>query len=82
MSNNSKNSNALRTSDKTGNFLFTWFTFHLKHLKLIVINLILILEAHLIAEKNEEIKMLNSIILGLHKKLSAVMETDVSELEM
>lgn len=40
------------------------------------------LETHLIAEKNEEIKMLNSIILGLHKKLSAVMETDISELEM
>lgn len=39
-------------------------------------------EAHLLAEKNEEIKLLNSIILGLHKKLSVVMETDVSELEM
>ncbi|KAL5234768.1 hypothetical protein ACI65C_002178 [Semiaphis heraclei] len=39
-------------------------------------------EAHLLAEKNQEIKMLNSIILGLHKKLSAVMETDVSEYEV
>ncbi|KAF0759287.1 CAP-Gly domain-containing linker protein 1-like isoform X1 [Aphis craccivora] len=39
-------------------------------------------EAHLLAEKNQEIKMLNSIILGLHKKLSAVMETDVSEYEI
>ncbi|XP_050526178.1 CAP-Gly domain-containing linker protein 1-like isoform X4 [Daktulosphaira vitifoliae] len=39
-------------------------------------------ETHLIAEKNEEIKMLNSIILGLHKKLSAVMETDVSDFEI
>lgn len=44
--------------------------------------LFLFLEAHLLAEKNQEIKMLNSIILGLHKKLSAVMETDVSEYEM
>jgi len=44
--------------------------------------LYLFLEAHLLAEKNQEIKMLNSIILGLHKKLSAVMETDVSEYEM
>ncbi|VVC44279.1 Hypothetical protein CINCED_3A019655 [Cinara cedri] len=39
-------------------------------------------EALLLAEKNEEIKMLNSIILSLHKKLSAVMETDVSEFEV
>ncbi|XP_025201835.1 CAP-Gly domain-containing linker protein 1-like isoform X2 [Melanaphis sacchari] len=39
-------------------------------------------EAHLLAEKNQEIKMLNSIILGLHKKLSAVMETDISEYEI
>jgi len=39
-------------------------------------------EAYLLADKNEEIKMLNSIILGLHKKLSAVMETDVSEFEV
>ncbi|CAH1722394.1 unnamed protein product [Aphis gossypii] len=39
-------------------------------------------EAHLLAEKSQEIKMLNSIILGLHKKLSAVMETDVSEYEI
>ncbi|XP_015378383.1 PREDICTED: putative leucine-rich repeat-containing protein DDB_G0290503 [Diuraphis noxia] len=39
-------------------------------------------EAHLLAEKNQEIKMLNSIILGLHKKLSAVMETDVSDYEV
>lgn len=44
--------------------------------------LFLFSEAHLLAEKNQEIKMLNSIILGLHKKLSAVMETDVSEYEM
>lgn len=42
----------------------------------------LFIDAHLLAEKNEEIKMLNSIILGLHKKLSAVMETDISEFEM
>ncbi|XP_025425205.1 CAP-Gly domain-containing linker protein 1 isoform X2 [Sipha flava] len=39
-------------------------------------------DVHLLAEKNEEIKILNSIILGLHKKLSAVMETDVSEFEI
>lgn len=44
--------------------------------------LFLFSEAHLLAEKNQEIKMLNSIILGLHKKLSAVMETDISEYEM
>ncbi|XP_050439268.1 restin homolog isoform X12 [Adelges cooleyi] len=39
-------------------------------------------DAHILAEKNEEVKMLNSIILSLHKKLSAVMETDVSDYEI
>lgn len=40
------------------------------------------LEEHLLAEKNDEIKLLNSIIIGLHKKLSAHMVTDIFEFVM
>lgn len=65
--------------EKTGNFSYLIHFFSNIDCFFTVFYL---LETHFIAEKNEEIKMLNSIILGLHKKLSAVMETDVSELEM
>lgn len=58
-------------------YIVFWFLFTFESDSLFLFS-----EAHLLAEKNQEIKMLNSIILGLHKKLSAVMETDVSEYEV
>lgn len=76
----SKNNNAEGKIDKSGNLLYQFY--FCMWLLTVYFNFIFSLEAYLLAEKNEEIKMLNSIILGLHKKLSAVMETDVSDFEM
>lgn len=73
----SKNDNSKEKTEKTGNLLHT-----LIFLFVFICLFIIFVETLLLAEKNEEIKMLNSIILGLHKKLSAVMESDVTEFDM